>query len=76
MITLIYIDPQLWNAHLPLSQYKVKPASAGGEDAAVEKTLATMIKLYRYCTNHCKQNTLHYMSRVMTKPVFRVFDQV
>lgn len=44
-------EQELWNAHLPLSECKVKSASEGGADAAVEKTLATTIKLYR-----CKED--------------------
>lgn len=40
---------QMWDAHLPLSERKVKPASEGGADEAAERMGAAAIKLYR-CT--------------------------
>lgn len=39
----------MWDAHLPLAEKTVAPASAGGADDVAERQSASAIKLYR-CT--------------------------
>ena len=39
----------MWDAHLPLAEKRIAPASAGGSDEAAERKNAGAIKLYR-CT--------------------------
>lgn len=58
---------KMWDAHLPLAEKSVQPASAAGADEAAERTSAKNIKLYR-CTE--EEGTLK-VSEVKSGPLVK-----
>ncbi|XP_052236637.1 advillin-like isoform X1 [Dreissena polymorpha] len=60
-------EVKMWDAHLPLSEKSVAPASAGGADEVAERQSTSSIKLYR-CTE--EQGTLK-VSEVKSGPLVK-----
>ncbi|XP_045178411.2 villin-1-like isoform X2 [Mercenaria mercenaria] len=60
-------EVKMWDAHLPLAEKNVQPASAAGSDVSAEKSEAKILKLYR-CTE--EEGTLK-VSEVKSGPLVK-----